>query len=329
MSLIHEQFGGKIGVFAPGSSGVFQLGHTPLVIGGGGSGGAVSVVDGITIHQFLNVGTSTFTATTALTIDYLIVAGGGAGGGRHGGGGAGGGLIYKQAVSLSAGTYSVVVGAGGSRANSNVRGPNGANSSFNGETAIGGGGGGTYSNPTGKAGGSGGGAGSTAGTCFGGLATPGQGFDGGYHVYVGDQRVCGGGGGAGGSGVLGTNLRINSPGHGGMGFSCDITGTILFWAGGGGGGVWASTADAGSGGLGGGGGGAHSQNGAHGSAGAGGTGGLNAGTAGTGGLGNTGGDGGANTGGGGGGNGQSFYSNYTSLGGGLGGSGIVVIRYRI
>src|SRR6056300_489297 len=88
------------------------------------------------LKQLIGAGFAISEDTTTL-VDYLIVAGGGPGGSgsdRTSGGGGGGGVIAKTSQSLTLGvTYNIVVGAGGT---SNT---NGSNSTFNGETAIGGG----------------------------------------------------------------------------------------------------------------------------------------------------------------------------------------------
>ena len=48
-------------------------------------------------------------------VQVLVVGGGGAGGYRHGGGGGGGGVVHLPAANgtITNGTYSVVIGAGG------------------------------------------------------------------------------------------------------------------------------------------------------------------------------------------------------------------------
>lgn len=168
--------------------------------------------------------------------------------------------------------------------------------------AYGGGGGGASS--TAGLGGSGGGAGANNGSNTGGLGTTGQGNNGGANNgYSG-----GGGGGAGGAGSNGgTSNSIG--GNGGIGstssfitttFSATysvgkVSGTSVYFAGGGGGGV---------------------------SSGTGGSGGLGGGTAGSGTMGAPVNSSPANTGGGGGGGASSPATN-----GGSGGSGIVIIRY--
>ena len=101
------------------------------------------------VHAFENVGSDTLTVTEAFggsTIDVLVVAGGGGGGNgtnglgqqNHTGGGAGaGGLIYRPDLPVLEQTYNIQVGDGGT--------PNaqGENSSFGSLIAIGGGNGGS------------------------------------------------------------------------------------------------------------------------------------------------------------------------------------------
>ena len=95
------------------------------------------------IHQFTSDGTFTISACpVAATIQLMMVGGGG--GGQFGGGGAGG-YIYRPSFSISVGSFSAVVGTGGSSGNS------GGDTTFSGLVAIGGG----YGNEA--SGGSGGG----------------------------------------------------------------------------------------------------------------------------------------------------------------------------
>jgi hypothetical protein len=61
------------------------------------------------------------------SLEYLVVAGGGGGGGRHGGGGGGGGFVTGT-VGLTAGTYPIIVGAGGSGAQTDTQGNDGIDS---------------------------------------------------------------------------------------------------------------------------------------------------------------------------------------------------------
>ena len=230
-------------------------------------------------------------ASQILDAEYLIVAGGGAGGKANAGGGGAGGLLTNfggTALSLIPGVvYTVTVGAGGAAVSGGARGNNGTNSVLSGSgittlTAIGGGGGGSdaASGGVGADGGSGGGSDYDSNT--GGSGTAGQGNDGGDASNPSGQYGAGGGGGAGGAGTGGST---SAGGVGGVGLSNSITGSAVFYAGGGGG----STASAG-GGAGGNGGG-----------GAGGDGGAGSATDGTDGLGGGGGgiDGGAPSGAGG------------------------------
>lgn len=246
------------------------------------------------VHTFTSDGT--FTVTRGGIVEYLIVGGGGGGADVSGGGG--GGVLAGQ-LSIDAGSYPVLVGAATGNAPDNTGpGPSGNQSSAFGLVAVGGGGaGGGFGQAQGLTGGSGGGGGrqpsggSGSGGWYspGGAPIPGQGNHGGTpQPFVnGDWE----GGGGGGAGTPGRDATANDwGGDGGLGIASSITGTLTFYAGGGGSG---SNSINGRGGLGGGG------NGAAGAAG------FNAT---------------ANTGGGGGG----------GWGGpcGAGGSGIVIVRYR-
>jgi len=238
----------------------------------------------------------------SISISYLIVAGGGAGGGHintnyGGGGGAGGMLTGTKNDASSATNYSITVGAGA------TSGTNGSDSQAFGITATGGGGGGWYNNTTpsdavGKDGGSGGGgaSGYASGALppfAGGSGVSGQGNNGGEANNSGGYQSAGGGGaGAVGGSVSGSG---GAGGDGGVGVASTITGSSVFYAGGGGG------------------------SGYNGNGGAGGNGG--GGTGGTSGGGGNATDGTTNTGGGGGG-GINALGN-----GGTGGSGIVILSY--
>lgn len=128
--------------------------------------------------------------------DALVIAGGGGGAHGYAGGGGAGGLVYVPQVSISDGSYTVLVGAGGATyTNGYQNGNNGSNSLISHPsipTAIGGGYGAVFYEQGGS-GGSGGGGGFWGGP--GGYGTPGQGNNGGSGYYGG-----GGGGGAGSSG---------------------------------------------------------------------------------------------------------------------------------
>ncbi|HVM46634.1 MAG TPA: Ig-like domain repeat protein, partial [Candidatus Acidoferrum sp.] len=266
------------------------------------SGGTITFVSGKTIHTFTSSGTFTVPAGAGGNVEVLVVAGGGGGGSstdRTGGGGGAGGLLHTNAYSVAAGSYTVTVGAGG------AADTNGANSSFGSDAhlvATGGGHGGqspSTSEPPGN-GGSGGGANHFANPSPTNSYPPGTGIAGqgnnggaGYDSKVVGQTFAGGGGG--GAGAVGANGTTNAAGAGGVGLSYSISGSAVYYAGGGGGG--AQNAPGGAGGNGGGG------------AGATGTTNAVAGSAGT-----------ANTGGGGGG-GSSGGA------GGAGGAGIVIVSY--
>jgi hypothetical protein len=192
--------------------------------------GTVTSQHGYIIHSFTTVGTSTFTVTSPLTIDYLVIAGGGSGGaGRGGGGGAGG--VSMGTTTLTAGSYTITVGTGGPSASADNQGNNGGSSSIG--TLIvttGGGGGGGWLIPAGKNGGSGGGSGAST-VSSSGTGIAGQGFAGSTRI---DITTGGGGGGAGGAGGVGGGTSVST---GGIGITSSITGVTKYYAGGGGGGA--------------------------------------------------------------------------------------------
>jgi hypothetical protein len=291
-------------------------------------------------HRFTSSGT--FTVDYGGSIDILIVAGGGGGGGgRHAAGAGAGGLIYQTSVSVTPGTNSIQIGAGGSGGGyPSGASTNGANSSAFGYTAIGGGAGGNHGTTplveAGQNGGSGGGSAHTTGLAPG-SGTAGQGNAGSRNVP--DRSRCPSGGGAGGAGVAngsgGEGSSTGSGDDGGPGLQYNMDGNNHYYAGGGGGSASPNDGSSdswigGYGGIGGGGGGASACNGASGAAGLGGGSALNSGGNGaftitTGAA--SGGNGGANTGGGGGGAGG--WSNNGNGPGGNGGSGVVIIRYEL
>ena len=219
-------------------------------------GGVVTSVGGNTIHTFNTSGT--LSPITTLSASYLIVAGGGSGGfdtaGNAGGGGAGGLLSGSGLILDSNSIYTVTVGAGGTAPTAaNSVGNDGSNSLFGAvsTSAVGGGGGGTYSNFNGRSGGSGGGGGQTSGV--GGAATAGQGNVGGTNSSIA-------GSGGGGAGAVGVSSSTALGGNGGAGSASSISGSSVTYAGGGGG---SNHGSAGSqGGLGGSGGGGNGHYGA-------------------------------------------------------------------
>jgi hypothetical protein len=283
------------------------------------AGGTITdvTIGGITyrVHAFTTVGTSTLVLPETRECDVLLVAGGGGGGGVTGngasGGGGAGGLVFNTYSALQGQQYSIVVGDGGTAGGDALEnGGNGGNTTGFGLTAEGGGGGGGSSDYTtwlaGSAGGSGGGGGGGDANPngAGGAATqPGTnsgvttdaGFAGGASASnVGD---CGGGGG--GAGEVGDTFQGSDVGNGyniqgGDGLDMSSYFTTAFgdngWFAGGGGAFARNDNISRAGGLGGGGAGASSGT--------------------------------ANTGGGGGGRDAGVLA-------GAGGSGIVLIRYRI
>jgi len=204
------------------------------------TGGTITIANGYKIHTFTTVGTTNFVVgqpfQLGTSVQLLIVAGGGSGSGDRAAGGGGGGLIFTNML-MSPGTYSVVVGAGGTVGTGNVHGTDGSNSSFNGQIAIGGGSGGSHvvGNGVGNTGGSGGGGaapGPGTPTAVGGSGTSGQGYGGGTGYYNGSICSAGGGGGAGGAG---SNATTTKGGNGGPGLFITIGGNSAYYAGGGGG----------------------------------------------------------------------------------------------
>lgn len=182
------------------------------------TGGLISFgSDGYTYHTFKSSGT--FTPTTNISADILVIAGGGAGGvvGVGGGGGGAGGLQGFTAQSLTATGYTVTVGAGGASTaytTSNHDGLPGSNSQFGALTAsIGGGGGAGWQGRNGLSGGSGGGAGGTSSTgSVGGSGTAGQGNSGGNGTTGSSNSAWlagGGGGGAGSAGQSGSGSGVS------------------------------------------------------------------------------------------------------------------------
>jgi len=210
-------------------------------------------------HTFAENGT--FTMAGSGVVEFLLVGGGGGGGdtawptandGYEGAGGGAGGVVHCKRMLLDAGTYEIVVGAGGAaNASASAALSNGKDTLAFAYTAYGGGFGAKGLHFTNAAGGgSGGGAtvnwseNASKTVVAGGKAvhanSQNKGFAGGdaSNPYRG-----GGGGGAGGSGAFG---EWNAGGSGGIGYLCDISGEATYYAGGG-----ASTP--GKGGLGGGG----------------------------------------------------------------------------
>jgi len=236
------------------------------------TGGTVTTSGDYKIHTFTGDGCFTVsyagagTCASPSVVDYLVVAGGGGSGGNHnhiqqgGGGGAGG---YREAksgcagcytvsplatptgITITATTYPITVGAGGSRGGSGgnlpSRGPNatsGSNSIFSTITSAGGGFGGqpgaccVYQS-TGQPGGSGGAGGGGGGTQAGGSGntppvSPPQGNNGGCG-QSGGPTTGGSGGGATGNGTQGPSCGSTGPNAntGGTGATSAITGSSV------------------------------------------------------------------------------------------------------
>jgi hypothetical protein len=283
------------------------------------TGGTTTPVGSYKIHTFNTDGNFVVSSAPAsATIDILMVGAGGGGGATsrqncgHGGGGAGG-VVYRTSQSITAGTYPVVIGTGGIGCINDATTPkanatNGNNTTFNGITALGGGGAncGNSDVRNASAGGSGGGGQhSSTGQLLGGDAlqptsvSGGFGFKGGDGPNSGAGSPCWYGGGGGGAGGVGTNGSANVVAPGGIGRQYDISGTATYYAGGGGAGACEGGCSDSSGGLGGGGlgtGGAHTGKNLNGQ---------------------------PNTGGGGGG----LTYNGVGATAGTGGTGVVIVRY--
>jgi len=303
------------------------------------SGGCISQSGDFRIHTFNS--SANFIVNTAANapadnaIDYLVVAGGGGIGSTNRTGGGGGGGVRASAgtstgsytagplaacvasITASAGTFPIAVGAGGaarsqtpeaSCGSNAVQGNPGAVSTFSTITSTGGGGSGTVANPGGSPlmnglpGGSGGGGAAGNGQYgVGGTGntppvSPPQGQAGGAGVTP-SNNYSGGGGGATEAGVNGDG---STGGRGGAGLTNSINASAVGYGGGGGGAICAPSGAAG----------AASP--------------CGSGAAGTNSPGSNANNGVTNRGGGGGG-----LRNSPGNTGGIGGSGVVILRYRI
>jgi len=202
----------------------------------------IYAVESYTYSGTANTADFTRVFTKNTTCDILIVGGGG--GGSAGGGGAGG-YVYNTNITLN-GTYSIKTGNGGAGATGSTGGSQGANSSLIGGsisyTAYGGGGGAgngviAPAHTTGQVG-SYGGSGHDFTTAQTYTST--QGNRGGRAIYNS-------GGGGGGSGAVGNDGSVffnnlfsqtgvvyyYRGGQGGIGLSNNITGSDVYYAGGG------------------------------------------------------------------------------------------------
>src|SRR5210317_109941 len=134
------------------------------------TGGTLTTSGDYKIHSFTGDGCFVIScggnAAGSNTVNYLVVAGGGGGGAgpnsSYAGGGGAGGFRMASCFSITAQTYPITVGGGGSA------GTNGSNTVFSTITSAGGGAGGNGGGPVGDAGspgGSGGGGGSSSTAC--------------------------------------------------------------------------------------------------------------------------------------------------------------------
>jgi len=285
------------------------------------TGGTVTQSGNYRIHTFNS--TSNFVVSTLgvspapNTVSYEVIAGGGSGGGGYGGGGGAGGYRIARepsdsystnpanapgGITVSAQTYPITVGAGGNSSN-------GSSSVFSTITSAGGGRGryGNCAPEVGSGGSGGGGDGGGPGAHGSGNTppvSPSQGSNGGSSGGTNAPRY--GRGGGGGANSCGSAGSPTSGGHGGAGRANSITGSSVTRSGGGGGGFYTpggTGANNGDGGTGGGGGGGTGTNNPTSLAGS------------------------ANTGGGGGGSSAPNPAGHPTDGG-LGGSGVVIIRYK-
>ena len=274
--MVYDSTDKKIKVFDGGWN---SLDSSPLVA----TGGSATTANGFKTHVF--TGDSAFTVTAAGTAEVLVVAGGGGGGGSHqgGGGGGAGGLVYHPSKYFPVGSYGVTIGGGGQGGRyyggsttgnygttNNSHGFQGGNSQIADILAIGGGGGNEsfYTRSVYKDGGSGGGGGDyyTGVSSYGwtggfplqmnsgggiGFGNPGgsRGYAGPTEVENNSHEVPhegAGGGGAGGPGGKAMGTLVDATGtatDGGIGKFFEQFSTIAgspggWFAGGGGGGFY-------------------------------------------------------------------------------------------
>ena len=290
------------------------------------TGGSTSTVNcgACKVHTFTSPGTFCVASLSSVAanneVSYLVVGGGGGGGSVRGGGGGGGGFREDKSpvtpytaspldgagsITVTATGFPITVGAGGSGGTIPSGGAgDGSASTFSTITSAGGGKGGGAS-PTsisaGSGGSGGGGVGGSGGSGNTPSVSPAQGSNGGSGTPSANYGA-GGGGGATATGTNGAGGYDPGGGPGGAGATTSITGSPVGYSGGGGGSGY-SHITVGTGGTGGGG---------------------NAGTAG-----GAGGAGTTNRGGGGGGGFQPNVGTQPVSVGAAGGSGVVIIRYKI
>ena len=267
----------RLGTANDGNNGKI-LGTATAVVSNTTSSFTISATDGVntasraysitvnapSVQSYTSTGAFTFTVPSGVSsVDVLVVAGGGGGGTRGGGGGAGG-LIYRPGFPVTPGGSvpgSVGGGGAGDPAYNQASGTIGQDSVFGALTAKGGGFGAGHAQ-TGGTGGSGGGGGRDGGPGKQGPANqPGQPGDSGTYGFGNPGGTPTGtgsadGGGGGGAGAPGANgvpdgTSMGSGRSGGIGKAYDISGSSIYYAGGGGAGSGSSPA--GTGGQGGGG----------------------------------------------------------------------------
>ncbi len=195
------------------------------------SGGTKTTDGEYSVHSITSTGSTNFVTDGTLNdLSYLIIGGGGGGGQDIAGGGGAGGMVEGTLSSLAAGTYAAVVGDGGTRALNGSAPQAGDDSTWNSRTAKGGGPGQgcTHFNTVDNDGGSGGGGGHTGKgdkiqqNQNSGVANLTQYGNNGADGNCNDWG--GGGGGAGGDA---------STYYGGDGRQSSITGSAVWYAGGG------------------------------------------------------------------------------------------------
>jgi len=272
-----------------------MLAELPAVVASGGT----IIDDGqYRTHVFSAVGSNTFTLTSrapaTIPFEYLVVGGGGGGGScfQQSTGGGGGGRVLTGIDTLSPGSFGITVGAGG--LNDGSGNAPGGSSVFNAHTAAGGGMAG-LAGAGGNGASGGGGGGGYGGTVAGGTGTGGFNGGTGNGSTVDGNLVSGGGGG--GAGAVGTAGSTSNGGVGGAGVVSSLLGVPLLFGSGGGGGKRGT-----------------------------GTPGSASSGAGRGSLANNGIPGMNGRGGGGGGSGSDSAASWSPVTG-LGGSGLVAIRY--
>jgi hypothetical protein len=223
--------GGRLGIGTSEPRAVLDVRGNMIVsgsLGVSGLGGTTHDYNGYRVHAFTTSGV--FTALAPMNVDILLVGGGGAGGIDNGGGGGAGGLVFRPNYSISSGIHVVTIGSGGigSDNQATVASTPGGNTSMGTLQALGGGRGlngdagvGT-ANQDGGSGGGGEGEGPNS-TGRGAATQTSNAFDGSKSPYGHGNRSgagggnSGGGGGGGGAGVQGSSGTSGTSGNGGAG----------------------------------------------------------------------------------------------------------------